>query len=184
MLKSTCTAILKLFGWSLDLRLPIEPKVIVVGYPHTSNWDFVLTMLAMPAMNYRFNWVAKHSMFNNPLGETFKRMGGVPLNRKKSQGFVEHVIDIFNERERFALAIAPEGTRSYKPRWKTGFYHIAVGAGIPLSLGYIDYKTKTLGIGKTFMPSGNIEDDFKIISDFYAEMVGKRPHLQGPIAYD
>lgn len=184
MLKSLCTALLKLFGWKLDLRLPEESKVIVVGYPHTSNWDFILAMLAMPAMDFQFNWVAKHSMFNNPLGNTFKRMGGVPLNRDKSKGFVEHVISIFEERDRFVLAIAPEGTRSYRPRWKTGFYHIAIGAGVPLSLGYIDYQSKTLGIGKTFMPSGDIDEDFKVIADFYADKVGKRPQLQGPVVHE
>lgn len=183
MLKSLCTAILKLFGWKLDLRLPTESKVVVVGAPHTSNWDFILAMLAMPALDFQFNWVGKHTMFVKPIDKLFIKMGGVPLDRGNSSGFIEHVIELFSQRERFALAIAPEGTRSYRPRWKTGFYHIAVGAGVPIALGYLDYKTKTVGVGKTFYPSGDIDKDFEIIAEFYADKVGKRPELQGPVVH-
>lgn len=177
------TYILKLFGWRLDRRLPLENKVVIIGAPHTSNWDFPLAMLAKWGLDYPFNWVGKHSMFFWPLAGLFKKMGGVPLNRNQTDGFIKQIIDIFAEQDRFALAIAPEGTRSYRARWKTGFYHIAMGAGVPIGLGYIDYKTKTLGIGQTLYPTGDIDKDFAVITEFYADKLGKHPQKQGPVTH-
>lgn len=184
MTQNLATSILKLFGWTLDRRVPKEDKVVIIGYPHTSNWDFPLAMLARWGLDLNFNWVGKHSMFFWPLAGLFKKWGGVPLNREKSEGFIDQVVEEFATRDHFLLTIAPEGTRSFRPRWKTGFYHIAVAAGVPISLGYIDYKTKTLGIGHTFYPSGDIDKDFELIADFYRGKVGKRPELAGTITHN
>lgn len=181
MSSRVATFILNLFGWRLDQHHPEEPKVVIIGAPHTSNWDFPLTMLAKWGLNYPFNWVGKHSMFFWPFAGLFRKLGGVPINRAQSEGFTDQIIEVYNKRERFALAIAPEGTRSYRPRWKTGFYRIAIGAKVPIALGYIDYKTKTLGIGMTLNPSGNIDKDFELIAAFYADKTGKFPDKQSPV---
>lgn len=135
-------SLLKLFGWELDDQLPELKCYVLIAYPHTSNWDFVLGMLAKWSMDLPLNWVAKHSMFWGPFKPLFLAMGGVPLNRQQSSGFIQKNIELFEQREHFVLGLMPEGTRSKTDRWKTGFYHIAHGANVPIVLAYLDYKTK------------------------------------------
>ena len=183
MLQRFSRGILTLFGWKLDESFSESPKTVLIGAPHTSNWDFILAMLAMAAMGYQFNWIAKHSMFFWPLAGTFKKMGGVPLDRDHSSGFVDKCIKLFAERERFVLAIAPEGTRSLTPSWKSGFYRIALGAGVPISFGYVDFKTKRLGVGGFFMPTGDLQEDTKSIAAFYKNIEGRFPQKQAPIEF-
>lgn len=183
MLQSLSRNILSFFGWKIDETFSENPKTILIGAPHTSNWDFILAMLAMSAMGYQFNWVAKQSMFFWPIAGTFRKMGGVPLDRGKSSGFVSKCIRLFEERQRFVLAIAPEGTRSLTPNWKSGFYQIAIGAGVPISFGYVDYKNKVTGIGGSFMPTGDRQEDIKIIAAFYEKIEGRFPDKQSPIKF-
>lgn len=171
--------ILRLIGWKLDDRVPEIQRYVMIGYPHTSNWDFVLGMLAKWAMQLPLNWVAKHSIFWGPLKPMFIAMGGVPLNREKSSGFIQKNIQLFAEREQFVLGIMPEGTRSKTHRWKTGFYHIAHGANVPIVMAYLDYKNKVLGLGDVLIPSGDIHADFEIIKAFYQGKTGYRPEYQG-----
>jgi len=170
--------LLKLLGWQLDVQLPKTSRYVLIGYPHTSNWDFVLGMLAKWSMNMPLNWVAKHSMFWGPFKPMFIAMGGVPLNREKTSGFIQKNIELFEQREHFVLGIMPEGTRSKTDRWKTGFYYIANGANVPIALAYLDYKNKKLGIGKVIETSGDIEADFEIIKAFYQDKTGYRPENQ------
>jgi len=167
--------ILKSIGWQLDEQLPPHNRYVLIAYPHTSNWDFVLGMLAKWAMGMPLNWVAKHSMFWGPFGPLFIAMGGVPLNRSTSVGFIEKNIKLFETREDFVLGIMPEGTRSKTERLKTGFYHIADGANVPLALGYLDYKHKKLGIGKVIETTGDIDADFEIIKSYYMDKTGCKP---------
>lgn len=181
MLQSLSRTLLSLFGWKLDQRFSDSSKTVLIGAPHTSNWDFVLAMLAMSAMGYQFNWVAKQSMFFWPVAATFKKMGGVPLDRGQSRGFVDKCISLFDERQRFVLAIAPEGTRSLTTHWKSGFYRIAIGAEVPISFGYVDYKNKITGIGGSFMPTGNKSEDMQKVIDFYENIEGRFPEKQSPI---
>ncbi len=183
MLKSFSRAVLSIFGWKLNESFSDNPKTVLIGAPHTSNWDFILAMLAMAAMGYQFNWVAKHSMFFWPMAGTFKKMGGVPLDRGRSSGFVEKCVSLFSERERFVLAIAPEGTRSLTPNWKSGFYRIAISASVPISFGYVDYKNKVAGIGGSFMPTGDEQVDMKTIAAFYEKIEGRFPEKQSPIKF-
>lgn len=167
-----------MMGWKLDEQLPAHKRYVLIAYPHTSNWDFVLGMLAKWSMNLPLNWVAKHSMFWGPFKPLFIAMGGVPLNREKSSGFIQKNIELFAQREHFVLGLMPEGTRSKTDRWKTGFYHIAHGANVPVVLAYLDYKNKTLGIGAMLQPSGDIHADFEIIKAFYQDKTGYRPDNQ------
>ncbi len=171
--------LLRLSGWELDDRLPKASSYVIIGYPHTSNWDFVLGMLARWSLDLPLNWVAKHSIFWGPFRPLLLSMGGVPLNRKTTHGFIERYIELFEQRDSLIIGIMPEGTRSKVDRWKTGFYYIAHGANVPIALAYFDYKNKKYGVGKTIEPSGDIHADFEVIKQFYLGKTGCNPELMG-----
>ena len=182
MLKSLSRMVLSLIGWQLDARLPDENKYVIIGAFHTSNWDFPLGILGMWALGLRASWVGKHTLFRGPLGPLFKYLGGIPVDRTVHTGFIRRVAELYGQRERMTLTIAAEGTRSRTEYWKTGFYFIAVEAGVPIALGYLDYGKKKLGVGATLYPTGDITTDFEKIRDFYSDKSGLRPQNQGPIA--
>ena len=173
--------ILTIFGWKLQSNIPNHAKYIIIGAPHTSNWDFPLTLLTLSSLGLRFSWVAKHTLFTGPAGSILKSIGGIPVNRKSRVGFVGAMVENYHNRDKLIIAIAPEGTRSKTDHWKGGFYQIATQANVPLSLGFIDYKTKTLGLGKTLPLTGNVANDFSAIKDFYKNVEGKYPGQQSDI---
>lgn len=181
MLRFFSKTILTLLGWKVEYIDPGLDKYVLIGAPHTSNWDFPLTLLSISSMGIRFNWVAKHSLFRWPLGGIFRAIGGIPVNRSTGTGFLKSVISLFNKRDRCILAIAPEGTRSNASYWKTGFYTIAVQASVPIVMGYVDYEKKMVGVTGLLHPTGDIEKDFILIKDFYKDRVGKFPKKQGEI---
>jgi len=181
MRKSIAATLLKLFGWQVSFSIPQCNKYILVGAPHTSNWDFPLGLLAMWGVGLHFSWVGKHTLFRAPFGPLMRSLGGIPVDRSGSTGFVKKIIEIYNSRDRFVLAIAPEGTRSRTDYWKAGFYHIAIAAGVPIALGYIDYPRKRIGIDRLFTPSGDIEADFLLLQEYYQDKIGKHPENQGPV---
>ena len=176
-----CRIILKMLGWQLEEQLPATKKYVLIGYPHTSNWDFILGMLAKWAMGMPLNWVAKHSMFWGPLGPIFIAMGGVPINRDKTFGFIQKNIEFFKIRQSFVLGLMPEGTRNKTDRLKSGFYHIADGANVPIALAYLDYKNKKIGVGKVIETTGDIYADFEIIKNFYQDKTGYNPKNQSDL---
>jgi 1-acyl-sn-glycerol-3-phosphate acyltransferase len=182
MLKSVAILLLKLIGWKVTFSLPPRDKYMLVGAPHTSNWDFPLGLLAMSAVGLRFSWVGKHTLFKGLFGPIMRAIGGIPVDRRSGAGFLKKAIDIFESRDQFVLAIAPEGTRSLTKHWKGGFYNIALAGGVPIALGYIDYPGKRIGIEQMFEPSGDIEADFKILQEYYRDKIGKRPEKQGPVS--
>lgn len=174
--------ILRMFGWQAEQAVPMVDKCILVGAPHTTNWDFPLAILGMSAMGIKFNWVAKHTLFRWPLGILMRALGGIALDRETGgAGFAIKAIESFQALDRFILAIAPEGTRHRTHYWKTGFYKIAIKSNVPIALGYVDYPNKKIGIGKIFMPTGNMEKDFLLLKDFYSDKAGKYPGKQGEI---
>lgn len=173
--------ILELLGWTVEARLPPVSRYVVIGAPHTTNWDLPVALLAMPAMGFRGRWVAKHTIFRGPLGPLMRALGGIPVDRRKSQNFVEQVVERMLEEEEFVVVIAPEGTRSRTECWKTGFYYIALGAEVPIALGYVNYPRKRVGVGGWFTPSGDLEADMERIREFYADKVGKRPEKKSEI---
>ena len=138
MIKTIATTVLKVLGWQASCSIAPPDKYVLVAAPHTSNWDFVLGLLGMWAIGLRYSWVGKHTLFKGPLGPIMRAIGGIPVDRMGSTGFLKKVIDIFASRDQFVLAIAPEGTRSLTKYWKEGFYRIALAAGVPVALGYID----------------------------------------------
>ncbi|MGB5277757.1 MAG: lysophospholipid acyltransferase family protein [Gammaproteobacteria bacterium] len=182
MLKAVAQFILSILGWQLEAKLPSEKKYVIIGAFHTSNWDFPIGILGMWALGLKASWVGKHTLFRGPLGPIFKRMGGIPVDRTLHTGFIHRIAELYKTRDQMALTIAAEGTRSKTEHWKTGFYYIAVEAGVPIALGYLDWGNKKLGIGATLYPTGDILRDFETIRDFYKDKTGLRPESQGPIA--
>jgi 1-acyl-sn-glycerol-3-phosphate acyltransferase len=181
MLKTISRLILSAMGWQLDARLPPEKKFVIIGAFHTSNWDFPVGILGMWALGLKASWVGKHTLFRGPLGPIFRFLGGIPVDRTVHTGFIQRIAELYKSRDEMALTIAAEGTRSRTEHWKTGFYFIALEAGVPIALGYIDYGKKRLGVGATLYPTGNIKQDFAVIRDFYQDKTGLRPENQGPV---
>jgi 1-acyl-sn-glycerol-3-phosphate acyltransferase len=171
-----------LVGWHAEGAAPNAPKFVVVGAPHTSNWDGLVMVGISIILGVKMYWLGKHTLFKPPLGWLSYWLNGVPVNRELTKNAVEQAIDIFNAREDFVLVVAPEGTRKKVDVWKTGFYYIALGANVPMVLGYLDYPRKRCGLGPAIMPTGDIDADFEHIRAFYADKVGRHPERQGTIA--
>lgn len=178
-----CLWLLRRLGWRVVLVPPPSSRTVVIGYPHTSNWDFPVAMLWRFATGFPMFWVAKREMFANPLGGLFRRWGGIPLDRSRPGGFVAQMADAFRRHDVFHLAIAPEGTRRKTDHWKSGFYRLALTAGVPIGLGYMDYRRRTLGIDRWLMPSGDRAADLALIARFYADKTGCRPGNAGEIRF-
>jgi 1-acyl-sn-glycerol-3-phosphate acyltransferase len=179
--QSFALLLLHTMGWKISLSFPLTSKYVLIGAPHTSNWDFFYFLLLKWASGIKMNWIGKESLFHWPLGIVMRRLGGIPVDRNSSNHFVQQIVALFGHNEQLAMTIAPEGTRSKARYWKTGFYYIALGARVPISLGFIDYLEREVGIGPFFYPSGNIQDDFDIVRHFYANKTGKHPELQGEV---
>ena len=175
MIQTLSRSVLALFGWHLEPQVPAEYKIIIIGAPHTSNWDFPMSLLALSALGLRFSWIGKHTMFKGPSGRFFEKIGGIPVNRTAGSGFIDQMVCAFATRDRLVLAIAPEGTRTKKDHWKAGFYRIAVRSRVNICLGFIDYPTRTIGLGPVLVPSGDVIADFAVIKKFYQDKRGKHP---------
>lgn len=167
--------ILSLAGWRTEGRLPPIPKFVLVGAPHTSNWDLPFTLLMAFALRARIHWLGKTAIFRRPFNGFFQWLGGIPVERARSDNLVEQSIRQFQRNERLILTIAPAGTRQPVLKWKSGFYHIARGAGVPIVLGFLDYRRKVGGIGPVVYPTGNIAADMESIRAFYDGVTGKNP---------
>jgi 1-acyl-sn-glycerol-3-phosphate acyltransferase len=175
--------ILWIFGWRIEsTAVPNYPKMVVIGAPHTSNLDGFIYILVVLTERVRANFMGKHTLFHPPFGWLIRLAGGIPINRATTVNAVEQAVQAFRERERMVLVLAPEGTRKNVPYWKTGFYYIALGAGVPILLGYADYSRRRAGFGPLLTPTGDIDKDFEAIRTFYADKVGQHPERQGPIA--
>ena len=169
-------------GWQVMGEIPNVPKMLLIGAPHTSNWDGFIFYLFSLSVRAHIQFLGKHTLFKPPFGRLLRWAGGVPINRSTTMNAVDQVVAAFNAQERMALILAPEGTRSLTQYWKTGFYYIALKAQVPIVMAYVDYSRKRCGVGPHFMPTGNIEADFKLIQAFYGDKVGHHPEKQGPIA--
>ena len=166
---------MRLAGWRVDGKLPDLPKFVLIGAPHTSNWDFVLFLGVIFSLRANVRFMGKAELFRFPIGWFFRYCGGVPVDRKKSTGLVEQMVKVSNESEKFILTIAPEGTRHHVQEWKRGFYHIAKSAGIPIVMAVVDGRHKTVRIGQVFHPTDNIEADIKSIQEVFTGVVGIHP---------
>ncbi|MEW9897552.1 lysophospholipid acyltransferase family protein [Chitinivorax sp. PXF-14] len=166
---------LKLSGWRLEGKFPDLPKYVMIAAPHTSNWDFPVTLGICFAARAKIYWMGKDSLFKGPLGPIMRWLGGIPVDRSKSNDLVGQMVEVFNRSERLVVTIPPEGTRQKVRYWKTGFYHIAKGANVPIVLAFLDFRRKVGGFGPVFRPTGNVEADMAEIQAFYKNISGKNP---------
>jgi 1-acyl-sn-glycerol-3-phosphate acyltransferase len=176
------TKLLAWLGWQAVLEPAPGKKMVAVGYPHTSNADFVPALLWAWATGSKMNWIGKQELFRGLMGPVMLGLGGIPVNRDKTRNFVDTVAELIRDREEITLIIAAEGTRSRAEHWRTGFYYMALEAGVPIGLGFIDWGKRRVGIGGYLTPSGDIQQDFEILKAFYADMRGRDPSKQGPVA--
>lgn len=160
---------------------PCVDKAVVVGAPHTSNWDGYWLLVYKVAYGVDVKFFVKKQMFWFPMNILLKGLGGVPLDRVDSRSAVRQAVDAFNENDQFLFGLAPEGTRSRTEYWKSGFYRIAEEAGVPIVLGFFDYPNKRLGFGPMMTLTGDVDADMKIIRSFYETVGGQTPEKQGPV---
>jgi 1-acyl-sn-glycerol-3-phosphate acyltransferase len=179
-----CAWLLRLSGWSVEIHLPLAPKCVIVVYPHTSNWDFVVGVLAYLSVSWPLRWCGKDTLFRRPFGALMRALGGIPVNRREHTGFVGQMKREFERADSLHLAITPEGTRARTDHWKSGFYHLALAAGVPVGLGYIDYSRKRVGIDNFFQLSGDEETDLARFRAYYADKRGHNPAKQGDIRFN
>ncbi len=161
---------LKLTGWRVEITAPRRDKCVICVAPHTSNWDFILGLAAYKSLGREANFLMKEFWFFFPLKYLLKGLGGIPVPSKKNRGgggLTAAIVSMFRKARYMNLAVTPEGTRSLNPEWRTGFLHIAVEAGVPLQLGVIDYKNKTIIVKEEIIPSGDIEKYMRIVKAYY-----------------
>ncbi|MCB9262466.1 MAG: 1-acyl-sn-glycerol-3-phosphate acyltransferase [Flavobacteriales bacterium] len=175
--------IFKQLGWKVAGRLPVNhKKYVLVVAPHTSNWDFFVGLGARATFNFWPQYAAKSDLFFWPLGWILKRLGGYPVVRSKNTNFVQSFADIFKKEKEFILTITPEGTRSYNPDWKTGFYYIAKEANVPIVPVAFDYKTKTVTMREPMNTDMSVEETIDELKKWYSHFQGKNP--QNGVHYD
>ncbi len=162
-------------GWRIGGTLPDLHKFIIVGAPHTSNWDFILVIATATALGVRISWMGKHSLFRGPMGPVFRWMGGIPVDRRATHGVVGENVQAFQKMEKLILCITPEGTRQQVREWKSGFYQIAVQANVPVLLAAFDYGNKVVDLGPVLTPSGDYEADLSRIKAHYAPIRPRYP---------
>lgn len=184
MLSAIARFLLKIGGWTPIGGIPDVPKAVLIAWPHTSNWDAYWALVYKVAIGLDVKFFAKESVFWFPLGTLLRALGGVPIDRSRAGSTVQQAIDAFAENETFYFGLAPEGTRSKRAGWKSGFYRIALGAGVPVALGYFDYENKRLGIGPLMDLTGDEEADLDHIRAYYKEHArGRWPEKASPIKF-
>ena len=175
-----------LSGWKTVGGIPSDvKKCIIVGAPHTSNWDFIYARLGLYIFDYKIRYLIKDSMFKNPVAAWFFRItGGIPVNRNRSTNLTGELAQLLKDNDTLYIAIPPEGTRKWVKRWKTGFYRIAIDCNIPIALAYLDFKRKQAGFMKIFYPTGNMIEDFKVIESFYTPEMAANPDYYNPQIFE
>jgi 1-acyl-sn-glycerol-3-phosphate acyltransferase len=162
-------------GWAFEGSVPPHPRYVAIAAPHTSNWDFVHMMAMAWALDVRFRWMGKASLFAFPFGRLMRAMGGIPIDRSRRGQLVNQCVAHFESDPGLVLAVPAEGTRGRGTHWRSGFYHIARSARVPIVLGYLDYARRRGGLDAGFVPSGDVRADMGRIRHFYADKVGRHP---------
>lgn len=163
---------MRLRGWKVVGSAPTAKKYVLIAAPHTSNYDFPLMIGAAFTLRMDVHWMGKSSLFQFPLGTIARWFGGIAIDRSRSNNTVDATVEVFKQRDELVVVIPPEGTRAKVTKWKSGFYHIAHQAGVPIILGYIDTATKTAGFGHSYTPTGDFEKDMVEIQAFYKDKKG------------
>lgn len=168
-------SLLALLGWRIEGEIPDLPKFVIAVAPHTSSWDFVIGASAMFALDLRLAFLGKHTLFRGPLGPLLRGMGGIPVDRSAPHGVVEQAVASFGGVEQRVLAIAPEGTRRRGAPLRSGFLHIARGAGVPVLLAALDYEARLIRVGPAFTPAQDVEAERRRLEAYFRGVPGKRP---------
>ena len=168
---------LRALRWRIDGEIPNLPKFVLIVAPHTSNWDFVIGIAARSALGIRVLFLGKDSLFRFPFGTAMRALGGVPVDRSASHDVVHAIVAEFTRRDRMILGVAPEGTRKRVERWRTGFYHIARGAGVPILPVALNYGARAVQIGALFTTTGDRDRDVAELRQRFAGVNGKKPKL-------
>lgn len=172
---------LRLRGWGFEGKVPDLPKMIIVGAPHTSNWDFIAFLAALHHFRLKVRFLGKHTLFRWPFGYLFRGLGGIPVDRSRPGGIVAQVADVFDASHEMILVIAPEGTRKPAPYWKSGFIKMAEAARVPVVLAAVDYPRRRVVIGPAF----SLDEGVRLFMDharsFYADKEGSHPEGKGPV---
>ena len=172
ILRAISIVILKILRWhTRGGELPHQ-KFVLIGAPHTSNWDFPLMLMVVLKLRLRVFWMGKHTLFPFPFAGFMKWLGGIPINRSASHNVVRETVRQFKENKDLVVLVPPEGTRSKVARWKTGFYHIANMAEVPILMGYVNAEKKEAGFADFFYPTGDVEGDLEKIREFYQPIKG------------
>ena len=175
LLRAIGRTVMRAMGWRFEGEIPDEPKLVIAVAPHTSNWDFVVGMAAMFALDLHLSFLAKHTLFRGPFGPLMRWIGGIAVDRGSPHGVVGDAVAAFARQERRVLAIAPQGTRSAGARYKSGFIHIARGAHVPILLATLDYGARCVRFGPAFMPGDDVAAELARVESFYAHVRGKNP---------
>jgi 1-acyl-sn-glycerol-3-phosphate acyltransferase len=181
MTKTLARWLLSSLGWRFHGEKPDIPQYVLIAAPHTSNWDFPLMLLFAAAFDIKVTWMAKHSLFHPPMGWVMRALGGMPIVRHKNQNVVDAMVNSFKETSELVLVVPTEGTRALAQFWKSGFYHIARQAEVPIVPSFLDFGKKVGGFGPPLKMSGDVTVDMQYFRDFYAGMRGKFPDNFGPI---
>ncbi|MCB9591105.1 MAG: lysophospholipid acyltransferase family protein [Sandaracinaceae bacterium] len=168
-------------GWRTEGERPAPPQFVLIAAPHTTNWDLPVMMALSFVYDVPIRWVGKHTLFKPPGGWLMQALGGIPIVRHERQSRVQTLAALFDEIPDLVLTVPAEGTRSRVEYWKSGFYHIAETADVPIVCGYLDYQRRRGGFGLVIKPSGDIRADMDQIRAFYADKVGKYPEKFGPV---
>ena len=168
---------MKVTGWITTGHLPKDQRVVLIAGPHTSNWDFVLAMSLILSLDVHIHWVGKHSIFKKGFRRLLRKMGGIPVNRANPEDLKNEIQNVTDKYKGFIIAIAPEGTRQKVEKLKSGFLRIANETNSKIMMAGIDFSNKTIELGDFFSPSGNVEQDLKIIKKYFSNFGAKRPEL-------
>jgi 1-acyl-sn-glycerol-3-phosphate acyltransferase len=171
----TSKLILKMLGWKVEGKLPTIQKYIIIAAPHTSMLDFILGKLFLLSLSLDAKILMKKELFFFPLNFFIRKLGGIPIDRSQRNQTIDKMVELFRQNEHFILAIAPEGTRRRVQNWRTGFYHIAFRAGVPILPAYCDYHRKVFGMYELFYPTGEIEKDISILQALYKNIIPYKP---------
>jgi len=181
LLRTIATVLLRLGGWRIEGKPPDCRKYVLIAAPHTTNWDFVWVLTFAAYYGMRIQWIGKHTLFRFPYGWVMRRLGGVSVRRHQRQSLVKQMADALKAADSMCLVVPVEGTRGHVTHWKSGFYHIARTAGVPIAMGFLDYSRKRGGIGPLLEPTGDVRRDMDRLRAFYADKLGKFPAKTSPI---